>query len=306
MSSQEACKLCGSSGPLRLSHIVPRFVYKWLRETGSGRLRSTDAPNWRRQDGPKRYWLCDSCEQLLCEFETPFFEQVFRRVHARRGPAPEIRYQRWALKFAASISWRTLLFRLEIEPTFLCAEERSRADQALRTWGDFILGRIPHPGEFEQHILLVDESSHADGPVSPWISRYLLRGVDINLIRLSDECLVHTKMCRVVVLGFLCRASPKRWRGTKLHVASGHVGSRCKVPAQLSQYWNYSADITGRAMSTISEIQQRKTDDAARRLPAGTLATSDAMRALHADVLRSGRLAFGPIGPADDEGSGAE
>jgi len=30
------CKLCGNRDELKASHIIPKFIYKWMKETGSG------------------------------------------------------------------------------------------------------------------------------------------------------------------------------------------------------------------------------------------------------------------------------
>lgn len=36
------CKLCGSNGELKLSHFIPKFVGKWVKETSAtGYVRHT-------------------------------------------------------------------------------------------------------------------------------------------------------------------------------------------------------------------------------------------------------------------------
>lgn len=72
------CQLCGSESILQLSHILPAFVFRWMRETsGNGHLRFGEAPNLRVQDGLKRHWLCASCESLFARSETAFADQLF-------------------------------------------------------------------------------------------------------------------------------------------------------------------------------------------------------------------------------------
>jgi hypothetical protein len=49
---------------LQESHILPSFVYRWMKETSAtGYLRFGQQPNLRVQDGVKRHLLCANCEQ---------------------------------------------------------------------------------------------------------------------------------------------------------------------------------------------------------------------------------------------------
>src|SRR3989338_2133962 len=65
------CKLCGINDELQNSHIIPSFIYRWLKETsGTGFLRFGQTPNKRVQDGLKDYLLCSSCEGLFQKLYT--------------------------------------------------------------------------------------------------------------------------------------------------------------------------------------------------------------------------------------------
>ena len=58
----EICKLCHSQKTLRKSHIVPKFVSHYLKETSlTGYLRMSSNINKRVQDGIKIKLLCDEC-----------------------------------------------------------------------------------------------------------------------------------------------------------------------------------------------------------------------------------------------------
>lgn len=71
--STKPCALCGSIGPLRLSHIIPEFLYKPLYDD-KHRFREInvepDDENKIHQKGARQYLLCDACEQLLNTHET--------------------------------------------------------------------------------------------------------------------------------------------------------------------------------------------------------------------------------------------
>jgi hypothetical protein len=68
---EDQCRLCLKQSELENSHIIPSFLYRWLKETsGTGFLRFGRNPNRRVQDGLKEYWLCPTCEDLLGKWET--------------------------------------------------------------------------------------------------------------------------------------------------------------------------------------------------------------------------------------------
>jgi len=60
------CRLCQADADLQLSHILPAFVFRWLRESAGGNpIRNTSTPNLRVQDGLKRYWLCSLLRRVV-------------------------------------------------------------------------------------------------------------------------------------------------------------------------------------------------------------------------------------------------
>jgi hypothetical protein len=65
------CKLCREAKILHLSHIAPRWAYRWMKMEGAviGRYDSLGVRT-RSQDGNKHYLLCSSCEQYLGEAES--------------------------------------------------------------------------------------------------------------------------------------------------------------------------------------------------------------------------------------------
>jgi hypothetical protein len=108
----ELCRLCGHERELQESHVVPAFVFKWLKETSStGSLRFGQQPNKRVQDGYKQRWLCLDCEGRLNVWETQFATQLFHPVNQDGGD--NIRYGEWLMKVCVSVSWRTLLMMKE-------------------------------------------------------------------------------------------------------------------------------------------------------------------------------------------------
>src|SRR6266496_6749141 len=96
------CRLCDRETVLEESHVVPGFVYKWLKDSSwTGALRCGLRPNKRVQDGYKFYWLCGTCEDRLNTWETTFASLVFYPFN--KEEINTVSYDAWLLKFCTSI-----------------------------------------------------------------------------------------------------------------------------------------------------------------------------------------------------------
>src|SRR5699024_849916 len=64
------CGLCHQDARLLLSHVIPRWAYRWLKDEGGVRgSRASGQVEIQHQDGAKHYLLCIDCEQYLGEGE---------------------------------------------------------------------------------------------------------------------------------------------------------------------------------------------------------------------------------------------
>src|SRR5437867_3936709 len=147
------CRLCLNLRSLVDSHIVPAFVFRWLRETSAtGYLRSGATPNKREQDGWKRKLLCTGCEQVFARYERGFAMTLFHQI-VRGEPAPYA-YGAGLAKFLASVAWRALVEWCDTDPLdMLTPRQRQKMSLALDRWGDFVLGRAEDVGPYELHFL---------------------------------------------------------------------------------------------------------------------------------------------------------
>lgn len=104
------CKYCKEREAIENSHIIPSFVYKWLKDTSpTGFIRSTDKPNKRKQDGLKSPLLCIECEKEFSEIENSFKKEIFSKLANYRKPCPELlRISESARKCIYVIAWRVL------------------------------------------------------------------------------------------------------------------------------------------------------------------------------------------------------
>ncbi len=287
------CPLCGQSSDLQLSHIIPSFVFQWLRDSSAtGHIRFLEAPNVRVQDGWKPRMLCSGCEQRFAAWEKSFAEKCF--VPILNGTADRIRYRSWMLKFATSVSWRVLQAFKAIDglagfPPILV----STADTALNEWGEFLLDRQPHPGRHEQHLLLVDaieSTTVADTPAN--INRYLLRAIEVYVAYTPSSAITYAKMGRFVLFGFIEMPHPRRWKGTKLNANEGVFGvTDTQLPSSIGTFIMDRARRTAEKYAGMSDRQHDRIGETYQR-DLDRAADSESLRALHHDVLLFGQEAF--------------
>lgn len=256
---------------------------RWLRASGQP-LRSSQTPNRRLQDGPKIPLLCCECEQLFSSWERRFSEEVFIPFHERA--ADILSYGAWALKFAVSVSWRAFQYFDSLgDFDYLTEGQRRESRLACQYWEEFMLGRRPHPGQYEQHVLAFDVLDEVSGRNwSPFLNRYLLRTVDLDVAAWNHCAMVYTKMGRLILFGFLTAQERRQWVGTRLHVREGQIGAKeYKVPFFALAKINDMAEISAKALASLSPGQSRKLQEAFLN-NAGRMRKSEAIRALRQDI----------------------
>ncbi len=287
------CPMCGSVSELQMSHIVPAFVWRWLKETsGTGYMRRINAPNRRIQDGFKARMLCLRCEQLLSPWEKQFADSVFRPLQSDNLPV--FRYSSWLARFCSSLSWRVVRqLRNEDQLADLPSHLLLASERALDIWASVTVGQIPSPGEFEQHIIPLDSLSFMDQPDVPTnLNRYILRTVDCDVAYADDDAFVYTKMCNLAIIGFIRVSKPNLWRGTKIHAAGGAFGvGPYVIPTDVGHYILDRARTVQMAQMSKSPRQRQVIMQAAKSDPE-RMDRSESIRALDYDVIMFGEKAY--------------
>ena len=287
------CRLCQEVAELQLSHVLPAFVFRWLRESaGGGHLRASDAPNRRVQDGLKHHWLCSTCEGVLSVSEGHFANRLF--LPYINNTAARVSYSTWLMHFCTSVSWRVLRAALERnEFEAWPAEAVARLHVADAAWRDVLLGKRPHAGLQQQHMLPLDQIESTTGMgLVPNINRYLMRAVQMDLCVAGDTIFTFVKLGRFIILGFVNEPKMDRWKGTKVLATDGFIEPRkYAVPGMLAHYLNEKADKMAGALRSMSDAQHTKVDKAFRD-NVDQYIDSDAYDAMVADIEMFGDAAF--------------
>ncbi len=289
------CGLCDQTKKLEKSHLIPRFVIKWLKKSSAtGFIRRSPQVNQRSQDALKEYMLCLGCESLFNGWETAVATYVFHPLVQRKAHVFE--YESWLLKFATSVSWRVFSWYRRVDPREYPRESQDLMDKAMGTWKEFLRDRIEDPAPFTQHIILFDaiESSQNISGLPPNMNRYLVRAVDLNLVLSNGEpAFFYTKMGRLVILGFIDCRHPEHWKSTKVNLGAGIIGGDCNMPEQFLKYLIDRATKVAREYDGLSE-RQRSVIEQSHRKDIERSVASETFWALEQDVRLFGEEAVFP------------
>jgi hypothetical protein len=111
------CKLCLKDDVALVdSHIIPDFVFRWLkRNSFNSYLRTSILPNNRVQGGITRKLLCEKCDNVTFggELEAPFADTIFNPILLKQKDLEPLIYDKVLLRFCVSVLWRVLLFGIE-------------------------------------------------------------------------------------------------------------------------------------------------------------------------------------------------
>lgn len=282
------CAFCSREARLLESHVLPAFVYRWLRtRSGKGHIRDTENPNRRVQDGLKFPWLCADCESHFNRYETAFATKIF---HPWLSGNNRIAYDDWLLKFCVSVSWRVLRFaRGRNKDAQYTPEQHVLMDQAEMRWRAFLTDAVPHPGPFEQHLLIFDEvhsTTVRDLPTNT--NRFLMGGVTLDIVGSQRSLMTFAKMGRFMLFGMIQKGQTT-WEGSKIHVRQGLLRPQpITVPAGLLDLIREKAALSTAAMEKISPTQRAKIDqNVLNNLDA--FAASEQFASIAADMRMFGR-----------------
>jgi hypothetical protein len=286
MAVQGKCRLCEQDSDLQESHIIPKFVYTYLKDTSpTKKIREANNVNLRKQDGIKLHWLCKACELKFSSWEKYFSENIFHPLQDGQNP---VSYNDNFLKFCVSISWRVLKYILEQKYISDFSDEiQIKIQNALSEWKKFLLNQSANPGMHEQHFYnLSGTIENSTLPTSSNIHRYLQRSIAIDVVNWGPKVvIVYTKFPGLILTGFINVENRNDFRDTKVHVKNGVLNHRkISFPQQLWDYLNAKAEVTKKIKQEMSQKQKEKINADYRKLPIDEIITSGTFQALQKDI----------------------
>jgi hypothetical protein len=292
-SEKKKCQLCLERKDIQESHIIPKFIYTWLKATSAtGHMRLLRAPNLRVQNGEKLKLLCRDCEQIFSRHEKQFAEKIFYPFH--NNPSVVVRYYEYLLRFSASLTWRVLIdFINESRLSHYDNKQLHLADKGREVWRQFLLEQRANPGEFEQHVIPMSLIKDYRGEkLANGMNYYLMRAIDMDCMKSSNNLYVMAKLPGFVFLGFFMKPNRKEWKNTKINLKTGlFKPNQFSIPAGFVSYLSPRAEKVANAYNLLSEKQKKKVD-MAFNFKSKKVLTSKTIEAMYQDCLISDGKAF--------------
>ena len=131
------CRLCLGNKELRESHIIPKMFYRnVVKNSVTGKMRSSLDVNKVVQDGVKLPFLCEECERLFSGYETHFSNAIYQTL-LKSENGYKINTQDDKLRyFILSVAWRFLKWYFEVMPDEqnLTEDEIKKIEKTLEWW----------------------------------------------------------------------------------------------------------------------------------------------------------------------------
>lgn len=231
-SGTGTCALCRRVDHLQTSHIMPKFVGKWIKDTSLTGFMSNIINNKikRVQDLPTLPLLCRDCEQRFSRFEKYFADKIFYPVH--KDNVTELKYDYRLELFAVSLGWRTLISHYESlksnHPIF-----NKQIELAESTWREFLLGNRQTVHPYENHLTFSVRVDNEE------MNRYLDRSVDSTIVSDSSRMFAYTKLVHIIFITPIQPTTLNGWEGT--HICRN---GRIKSPHRINDngYWDFLLD----------------------------------------------------------------
>lgn len=248
------CKLCGENKILKESHIIPKFVFRWIKLTGGKYIRKADNPNRRVEDGIKRYLLCNDCEQIFSKWEDKFARQIFY-PYANKG-IETFKYDGDLLKFSISVLYRLLLFEIEEYKSFK-HEHSSSLMKAKNEWQDFLFEGRSLMNFSKVHIFFTsDKLMNNVLPVKRFLN-YYARGIDGTIVSDSKTCIVYAKMARIILVGEIIGFNSFGMENTLIELNEGLIYTRkMKLNCQIEEFLIDRVSQINELYDNVSEKQK--------------------------------------------------
>ena len=271
---------------LQKSHIFPKFVVDWLKETGTGYLRHATRVNRREQDASKERMLCVNCEQRFSASESYFAAHVFQPV--LQG-ATRIAYDTRLFYFLISVLWRVAQVNLpkvrQKGNRFLATMEAAEQEWRRFLLGDGSLDRFGHV-----HIFVFDIAENPP-PIAKGYNVYCARALDGTFFNNEESCYVYAKFARFLCVAILTPYDEGQWINTRIV----NEPSTLRIPQELRD--TFVGNFTVHRAKTIAEIVESKMSARQNKIieehafrNVDRIANSDLARAAFADY--QGQQAF--------------
>ncbi|MCQ4088447.1 hypothetical protein [Saccharibacillus sp. JS10] len=257
------CALCNTQKTLQNSHIMPKFVFKYLKNSGvTKNMRNANKPDQRVQDGHKEYMLCKTCELKFGELETLFAKKVFHAIRKNDNNFVLEYKGDWLYKFYLSIAWR-YLYQCIMKNEFEDFHENEIGDikKKVEQWRAYLNGEEK---ECEEMITLLPfTTKYINSKIYPdeLTKNYFSRTIELNKTIENNGSwgFVYVKMPFVAGCINFKNSNVEDMEVPIISKVSGILfGEPFKVPELIVQTMQFGFNSINAAAESMSESQKNK------------------------------------------------
>jgi hypothetical protein len=216
------CPLCLEDKKLVQSHIYPKFIFKWMKETGDNSFRRIEDPNQIVYDGEKPHLLCATCDnELLGGPEGRFSREIFFPL-VNKTTLPKA-YNKTLHFVFTSMAWRFLELTGDWRAPQGYDAHLSLLEAARKEWRDYLFGQTPSPPTFSEMHLIVAPPKGINRMPLPNHEVYMARFTDGAVVSCGDRCAVYVKIPRLLAFFPLTATKPEVLQNTRISPAGGQI-----------------------------------------------------------------------------------
>lgn len=259
------CALCHEIRELEESHIIPKFVFRYLRKTSHGAVRNLDNPNKVVQDSEKHYLLCGDCEDLFSVYETKFANKIFYPY--QKDGVRKFSYDKDLFYFLTSVSWRSLYldiidFVTNYNTIDIDSEIIGYLTEKERDMREYLLGKSNHINSIENHIFFFDDIKefYTDGSIlKPHVTFHRTESSYTIVDKSYKTYATITNMMGIIIFTIYRKNDVEVWENTEIINGDGIIEAKDQFINSVCS--NELIDIMKRVENSsndVSEKQQNK------------------------------------------------
>ncbi|AUJ71880.1 hypothetical protein [Pseudoalteromonas sp. NC201] len=260
--SSKVCKFCEKSPAIDNSHLIPSFIYKWIKDTSpTGYMRATNEPNKRQQDGYKSALLCESCEEKFSKSEDLFKKELFNKIANYRKPCPE--------KLSITNNIRTCLYIIAwrvLADAYHFPKENDYTDDEINEFPNFIadMKSAINSGttdKFKTHIIpcTKDVLTQLGLPKVDWYFYDRMTGAEPRIWDNWERFIIFIKIPSAIVAFEVVPNDNDDWSGTQIDKVESISLSKIKsIPSYISDLVSFFHRAFVASKGEVTELQQEK------------------------------------------------
>lgn len=209
------CKLYDIEADLKKSHIIPKFAFDYMKETGGKFLRNYDNPDKRVQDGITKFLLSEKAEQEFSKRERWFTNNIFYPY--LKDSKQIFDYDENFAYFVVSLLWRVIIDNFD-HPSSK-NENLFFLNDVANEWKEF-LANSKYPINYNNINVILTDRISSQTINSESADLYISRMIDATIVTNKDYSYVavYAKFLRFMFWSIV-KGDPSKGNNIKIDFA---------------------------------------------------------------------------------------